>query len=97
MCAKDNISVIRKRLSPALSSSFDRLMLDLIKGHLIGSTLVEGSTFSELEAMQVLEGKTIHGHKIDEHLELTNGKEASSFIHRLFFEEQQITINCLSF
>lgn len=80
-----------KPLHPGLERIYERLMVDLIKDHLIGSTLVEGSTLSELEAQQVLEGKTIAGHTVDEHLELEQGKLASSYIHRLFFQGETIT------
>jgi len=82
-------------LHPSLERIYDRLMVDLIQDHLIGSTLVEGSTLSELEAKQVLEGKTVSGHTVDEHLELAQGKLASSYIHRLFFQGETITTKLL--
>lgn len=89
-----NVSSL-KELHPKLARVYERLIKDLIKNHLIGSTLVEGSTFTENEAFEVLSGKTVHGHSIDEHRELLNGQNAASFIHRLFFERTLITTKLL--
>ncbi len=47
---------------------------------LIGSTLVEGSTLSEVEAREVLAGRTISGHGINEHRELTNYRAAVGWL-----------------
>ncbi len=71
--------------------SFNKLITRLLKYHLIGSTLVEGSTFTENEAKKVLKGEGIHGHSIDEHLELTNGIDAASYMHRMFFQKEALT------
>lgn len=49
---------------------------DLENRLLIGSTLVEGSTLSEDEAKQVLQGKTVSGHPISEARELINYRTA---------------------
>lgn len=84
-----------KKLNPQLEKVFQKLMLKLIDAHLIGSTLVEGSTLNFQEAQRVLEGASIHGHVIDEHLELTNGRDAASYIHRLFFEKIKFKVKDL--
>jgi Fic family protein len=89
-----NISDL-KPLSPEIEGIFDRLIVRLINSHLIGSTLVEGSTFTEVEARSVIEGKSIYGHIVDEHLELLNGKECASFIHRIFFQKENLSVNIL--
>jgi len=85
---------MKLKVTPIGNKEDDRLskLLDrLFDAHLIGSTLVEGSTFTEAEAKKVLAGESIHGHIIEEHLELTNGKDAASYLHRLFFEKKIIT------
>ncbi len=75
--------------------SFKKLIARLLEAHLIGSTLVEGSSLTEDEARRILQGESIHGHIIDEHLELTNGRDAASYIHRMFFEKRVITTEIL--
>lgn len=45
-------------------------LADLEEHLLIGSTLVEGSTLSEAEARDVLAGKTVSGHRVEEAREL---------------------------
>lgn len=80
-----------KSLNPKLEKVFNKLISRLLSSHLIGSTLVEGSTLTESEAKKVLEGQSIYGHVIDEHLELVNGKNAASYLHRVFFEKQIIS------
>ncbi|MBL7662169.1 Fic family protein [bacterium] len=85
-----SISQLRE-LNPKLEHLYDKLIKRLIEGHLIGSTLVEGSTFTEYQAQQVLNGKVIHGHAVDEHLELTNGIQSASYIHRIFLQHELIT------
>ena len=47
---------------------------------LIGSTLVEGSTFSEDEARQILAGRTISGHSVHEAAELLNYRAATAWL-----------------
>jgi len=84
-----------KALHPDTERNFDRLIERLVNDHLIGSTLVEGSTFTELEAQRVLQGETIHGHVIDEHLELTQGRDAASYLHRMFFQREQFTVSLI--
>jgi Fic family protein len=78
-----------------LEKVFSSLMCRLIDAHLIGSTLVEGSTLSFQQAQKVLSGESIYGHIIDEHLELTNGRDAASYIHRFFFEQKKLTVKDL--
>ena len=96
MGAKKNISELRS-LHPKLQEIYDSLINKLLNHHLIGSTLVEGSTFTESEAKKVLQGQSIHGHVIDEHRELTNGIETASFIHRIFFQSEKITTSHLDY
>ena len=43
---------------------------------LIGSALVEGSTLTEKEAKEVLAGRTVQGHSIQEVRELLNYRTA---------------------
>ena len=51
---------------------------------LIGSTLVEGSTFSEKEAALALAGLTVSGHTVGEHRELLNYEAATSWLVKAF-------------
>lgn len=53
---------------------------DLEESLLIGSTLVEGSTLSEAEARQVLRGRTLAGHSVQEHRELLNYRAAVAWL-----------------
>ena len=89
---RKNISQIARDKN---KTNLDFVIKRLIENHLIGSTLIEGSTFTELEAKLVLEGNSVCGHVIDEHLELLNGRDAASFIHRVFFEERLINVATL--
>jgi Fic family protein len=57
---------------------------DLEKHLLIGSTLVEGSTLSEAEAREVLAGRTIQGHSVQEIRELTNYRAATHWLIEQF-------------
>ena len=47
---------------------------------LIGSTLVEGSTLTEKEAKEVLAGRTVQGHSIQEVRELLNYRTAAEWL-----------------
>ncbi|HEY3236274.1 MAG TPA: Fic family protein [Polyangiaceae bacterium] len=58
------------------------LLEDLEEHLLIGSTLVEGSTFTEDEAREVLRGRTVTGHPIREHRELVNYRAAAEWFMR---------------
>lgn len=58
---------------------FDRLAL-LEEHLLIGSTLVEGSTLSEAEAREVLAGRTVNGHPVQELRELVAYRQAVEWL-----------------
>ncbi|RLB47391.1 MAG: hypothetical protein DRJ42_25525 [Deltaproteobacteria bacterium] len=53
---------------------------DLENQLLIGSTLVEGSTLTEDGAREVLQGRTLVGHSVQEHRELLNYRMAAGWL-----------------
>ena len=68
---------------------------DLERALLVGSTLVEGSTLSEREAIQVLAGKTIQGHPIQEIRELLNFRSAVEWLIQQFEKAPFLSIDLL--
>jgi Fic family protein len=66
---------------------------DLEERLLIGSTLVEGSTLSEEQARQVLQGRTVAGHPVRETRELVNYHAATGWLLERLSESPYISLD----
>lgn len=62
---------------------------------LIGSTLVEGSTLTEDEARQVLRGRTVSGHPLQEHRELLNYRAAVEWLIRELGRSPYVSVDLM--
>ena len=62
---------------------------------LIGSTLVEGSTLSEAEARQVLQGKTVQGHPLSEVRELLNYQMSTAWLIRELEQSSYLSVDLI--
>ncbi len=84
---KEKLDALRPLPSYTVQSIRDKLLLDWT----YNSNAIEGNTLTLIETKVVLEGITIGGKRLSEHLEVINHKDAIIYVEEIVKNEEDLT------
>lgn len=84
---KEKLDLLRPLPSYTVKSIRDKLLLDWT----YNSNAIEGNTLTLIETKVVLEGITIGGKRLREHLEVINHKDAILYVEEIVRNEEKLT------